>query len=79
MERLRTKIKNLRTELHKQVASFLAKNYDLIVLPTFETSQMVVKKKRKLKNKTARAMMTWAFYQFSQVLERKSVVYVSLL
>ncbi|AOY84883.2 transposase [Moorena producens JHB] len=69
MERLRTKIRSLRTELHKQVASFLARNYDVIVLPTFETSQMVVKKKRKLKSKTARAMMTWAFYQFSQILE----------
>lgn len=65
MERLRTRIKNLRSECHKQVCSYLAKNYDVIVLPTFETSQMVVKKKRKLRNKTARAMMTWAFYQFS--------------
>ncbi|CEJ47732.1 Transposase, IS605 OrfB family, central region [Umezakia ovalisporum] len=69
MERLRTRIKNLRSECHKQVASYLAKNYDVIVLPTFETSQMVVKKKRKLRNKTSRAMMTWAFYQFSQTLE----------
>ena len=69
MEKLRTKIKNLRSELHKQVASYLAKNYDVIFLPTFETSQMVVRKKRKLRNKTARAMMTWAFYQFSQTLE----------
>ncbi len=69
MEKLRTKIKNLRSEFHKQVASYLAKNYDVIFLPTFETSQMVARKKRKLKNKTARAMMTWAFYQFSQTLE----------
>lgn len=69
MERIRTRIKNLRSECHKQVASYLAKNYDVIVLPTFETSSMLVKKKRKLKNKTARAMMTWAFYQFSQTLE----------
>jgi putative transposase len=69
MERLRTRIKNLRSECHKQVGSYLAKNYDVIVLPTFETSQMVVKKKRKLRSKTARAMMTWAFYQFSQTLE----------
>jgi putative transposase len=69
MERIRTRIKNLRSECHKQVGSYLAKNYDIIVLPTFETSEMVVKKKRKLKNKTARAMMTWAFYQFSQTLE----------
>lgn len=69
MERIRTRIKNLRSECHKQVASYLARNYNVIVLPTFETSEMVVKKKRKLKNKTARAMMTWAFYQFSQTLE----------
>jgi putative transposase len=69
MEKLRTRIKNLRSECHKQVGSYLAKNYDVIVLPTFETSQMIVKKKRKLRNKTARAMMTWAFYQFSQTLE----------
>ncbi len=69
MEKLRTKIKNLRSELHKQVASYLARTYDVIFLPTFETSQMVVRKKRKLKNKTARAMMTWAFYQFSRTLE----------
>ncbi len=69
MAHLRTKIKNLRCELHKQVASYLAKNYDVVFLPTFETSQMVARKKRKLKNKTARAMMTWAFYQFSQTLE----------
>ena len=69
MEKIRTRIKNLRSECHKQVASYLAINYNVIVLPTFETSEMVVKKKRKLKNKTARAMMTWAFYQFSQTLE----------
>jgi putative transposase len=69
MEKLRTRIKNLRSECHKQIGSYLAKNYDVIVLPTFETSQMVVKKKRKLRNKTSRAMMTWAFYQFSQTLE----------
>lgn len=69
MEKIRTRIKNLRSECHKQVASYLAKNYDVIVLPTFETSEMVIKKKRKLKNKTARSMMNWAFYQFSQTLE----------
>lgn len=68
MERIRTRIKNLRDECHKQVASYLARNYDVIYLPTFETSQMVVKSKRKLSSKSARSMMTWAFYKFSQTL-----------
>ncbi len=69
MEKIRTKIKNLRSEIHKQVASYLARNYDVIYLPTFETSQMVARGSRKLNSKSARAMMTWAFYQFSQTLE----------
>ncbi len=69
MERVRTRIKNLRSEVHKQVASHLARNYDVIYLPTFETSQMVVKSKRKIRSKSARAMMTWAFHQFSQTLQ----------
>jgi putative transposase len=69
MRQVRTRIKNLRSECHKQVASNLARNYDVIVLPTFETSQMVVKTSRKLHSKTARAMMSWAFYQFSQTLQ----------
>jgi len=69
MRTIRLRIKNLRSECHKQVASYLANNYDVIVLPTFETSQMVVKNSRKLHSKTARAMMTWAFYQFSQTLQ----------
>ena len=79
IERLRTRIKNLRSECHKQVGSYLAKNYDVIVLPTCETSQMFLKKKRKLRNKTARAMMTWAFYQFSQTLEHLCNRYGSFL
>jgi transposase, IS605 OrfB family, central region len=69
MEKVRTRIKNLRSEIHKQVASYLARNYDIIYLPTFETSQMVARGSRKLNSKSARAMMTWAFYQFSQTLE----------
>lgn len=69
MEHTRTKIKNLRSEVHKQVGSYLARNYDVIYLPTFETSQMVSKSKRKIRSKSARAMMTWAFYQFSQTLQ----------
>jgi len=79
MERIRTRIKNIRSECHKQVGSYLARNYDVIVLPTFETSQMVAKKARKLHSKTARAMMNWAFYQFSQTLDHLCNRYGSLL
>ncbi len=66
--RIREKIKNLIKDLHNKVASFLVNNYKVIFLPTFETSSMVVKFKRKLAKKTARNMLTWSHYKFAQHL-----------
>jgi putative transposase len=67
--RLRVKITNLVNELHNQTASYLTCAYKHIFLPTFETSQMVNKKKRKLHSKTARAMLSWCHYRFKQTLK----------
>lgn len=39
------KIKNITSELHHQTASYLCKNYDIILLPTFETQKMIKKNK----------------------------------
>lgn len=47
--RMRFKIRNLVDELHHKVARWLVDNYKVIFLPTFETSQMVPKKSRKIK------------------------------
>lgn len=66
--RLRTRIQNLVNEVHKQLSKYLATNYDLVLLPKFETSQMVSKKNRKIGSLTARQMMTWAHYRFQQRL-----------
>jgi putative transposase len=79
MRRLRVKIKNVRDDLHKKVASYLAKTYKIIFLPTFETSQMVVKKSRKIRSKTARNMLSWAHYQFAQTLKHLCFRYGSRL
>jgi putative transposase len=70
--RIRTKIRNLVDECHKQIAHWLTNNYQVILLPTFETSQMTKKNKRKIRTKTARAMLTWAHYRFKQVLKNKA-------
>lgn len=72
--RMRTKIQNLINEAHKQVASYLTKHYGTIFLPTFETSQMVQKTRRKIRSKTARAMLTWAHYRFKVFLKQKAVL-----
>ncbi|MDT9303609.1 MAG: transposase, partial [Limnospira sp. PMC 1281.21] len=67
-QRMRTKIRNLVDEAHKQIAHYLTHNYSIIFLPTFETSNMVAKVKRLIKSKTARAMLTWAHYRFKLTL-----------
>jgi putative transposase len=72
--KVRTKIKNLVSELHFQAANFLSKNFSTILIPAFETSQMVSKKAtRKIRTKTARAMMTCSHYQFRQRLINKAM------
>ena len=70
--RLRGKIKNLVKELHHKTASFLVNNFDVILLPTFETSQMVSKSRRKLRNKSVRQMLTLSHYEFKTFLKWKA-------
>lgn len=71
-QKLRDRIRNLIDECHKQIAHYLVNNYGMILLPTFETSQMTKKKKRKIRTKTARNMLTWSHYRFKQVLKNKA-------
>jgi putative transposase len=70
--RLRCKIKNLVKELHHKTARFLVDNFDVILLPTFETSQMVSKSRRKLRNKSVRQMLTLSHYEFKTFLNWKA-------
>ena len=64
--RMRKRIRNLVDDLHKKLAKWIAVNFRVVLLPSFETSQMVVRKGRKINNKTARAMLTWSHYKFKQ-------------
>ena len=70
--RSRKRIRNLIDECHRQAASWLSKNYSYILLPTFETSKMTKKKKRKIRSKTARQMLSWSHYRFKQVLKNQA-------
>jgi putative transposase len=72
-ERIRIKIKNLIDELHHKLSAHLTSSYGLIFLPTFETSQMVLKSTRKLRSKTARNMLTWSHYRFKQTLKHHAI------
>jgi putative transposase len=72
-KKMRIKIKNLITEIHWQVANYLTNEFDVILLPTFESSKMSQKGKRKLRSKTVRAMLTWSHYSFKMKLKNKAL------
>lgn len=74
-DRIRAKIQNLVTELHHKIAHFLVTNFDVILLPTFETSQMVSKSRRKIRSKSVRQMLTLSHYRFKEFLRWKSWQY----
>ncbi|WP_339381219.1 transposase [Brasilonema sp. UFV-L1] len=70
--RLRGKIKSLVDELHKKVAKFLIDSFDVILLPTFETSNMSRKAKRRIRSKSVRQMLTLSHYQFKLFIKHKA-------
>lgn len=70
--RIRLKIRHLVDELHHKVARFLVDNFDVILLPTFEVSQMVLKSSRKIRAKSVRQMLSWSHYRFECFLKHKA-------
>lgn len=65
------KIRCLVDELHWKTANYLVNNFDVILLPSFEVSGMVMRRCRKIGSKVVRSMLGFAHYRFSQRLEFK--------
>lgn len=72
MHRVKWKIWDLVDELHHKTIKHLTDNFDTILLPTFETSQMVQKSARKIRSKTARQMLTLSHFKFKMRLKSKA-------
>lgn len=70
--RIRLKIRNLIDELHHKAARFFVTNFDVILLPTFETSQMSRRGLRRIRSKSVRSMLTFAHYRFKQFIKHKA-------
>jgi len=75
INRLRFKIRNLVDELHHKIANFLVTNFDVILLPTFESKDMSMKATRKIRKKSVRSLLTWSHYRFKQFLKSKAYEY----
>ena len=72
--RMRIRIRNLVEECQKQTACYLTSNYRVIFMQTLESSEMVAKVRRKIRSKTARAMLTWAHYRFKQTIKHQATI-----
>ena len=72
---IKVKIRNLIDELHKKVAHFLVTNFDIILLPTFESQQMTKRGARKLRRKSVRQMLTLSHHRFKVFLKQKALEY----
>jgi putative transposase len=69
INKLRVKQQNLVNDLHRRVAYDLVTQYDVILLPEFETTKMTSKKGRRLHKKTVRSMLSLGHYKFKVVLK----------
>lgn len=67
--RIQSKLNCLVDDMHYKTISFLVKNYTSILLPSFESQEMV--RSRKLNKSTKRKMMIYSFYKFQQRLIHK--------
>ena len=73
--RLRDRIHHLVDEVHWKCIHFLVTHFKNIIIPPFNTSQMVKRGSRRICSKTARQMLCWRHYTFRRRLLDK----VSLL
>lgn len=71
IHRIYKKIKNLKTDLHNKLSTYICKNYNNIVIPKYGTQKMM----SNLNSKVCRSMSTLSFYEFKQKLNYKSKIY----
>jgi putative transposase len=75
INKIRNRISDLVNDLHKKIAFDLVKLYDYIILPRYETSQMVKKKGRKLDRIRTRAMNSLSSFSFKTFLKFSCLKY----
>lgn len=68
--RMYQRVKCMIADMHQKVSKWLSNNYNEVLLPSFNTSDMTSKQKR-ISSKTSRAMLTWSHYKFKKLLECK--------
>lgn len=70
--RISMKIKNFKDEIDNKTISFMVSNAHTILLPSFETHSMVNRRTRRIRSKTARALLSWRHGEFKKKLLERS-------
>jgi putative transposase len=66
------KVRDLVADIHRKLCVWLCENYRCIILPKFESANMVKRsKRRKMNGKTAKTMLTFSHFLFRQRLLHK--------
>ena len=68
--RLFQRVKYMVKDMHHKCAKWLSDNYDEVLLPVFNTSDMT-KKQSRISSQTSRSMLTWSHYSFRILLTDK--------
>ena len=71
-ERMTVRIQNLINELHHKTARYLVDNFDVILLPAFRSSEVVIRGQRKIRSKTVRNLLNYAHHRFRTFLQHKA-------
>lgn len=67
----RRKIRNLVDDLHYQAIGWFSRNYDVVVIPESDFTSAVSRVSRKIRSKTVRSLLTFAFARFRDRLLHK--------
>lgn len=65
------KMQNWIKDCHRKVVKYLVDNYDVVIIPVFNSKSMCKKDGRKIQSSTVRNMMGWAHGKFRSMLISK--------
>jgi putative transposase len=72
LTRMRVRVKNLVREVHNKLCKYLCENYNVVLIPKFESSKMVSRARRRINSRTVRSLLTWSHYAFRMRLHQKA-------
>ncbi|GES77853.1 transposase [Rhizophagus clarus] len=65
-------IKHLQNKIYQKIINFLTDEFNVVIIPSFEVSNIVNRKTQKITRKTVKKMLCWSYYKFQQYLISKT-------